>query len=249
MIDWHSHILPGLDDGPGRIEQSLTMAGMLAANGFTTVYCTPHQMRGRYEAKNDEVLRGVKELQQLINANNIALTLVPGREYCLDEYLLTALEDPLPLGDSRLILVELLSCIPGEMVRKLFYDVVRYGFTPVIAHPERCPLLAPSRRYTENPGILGSISHFLSSGRRHGSPVAGDTNGNPLLDYLRQLGCSFQGNLGSFTGFYGNQVKAVAETLYSMGVYDRYGSDLHAPEHAKLILESSVLTQPPSIPP
>ncbi len=40
---------------------------------------------------------------------------------------------------------------------------------------------------------------------------APDATGNPLLDYLRDLGCCFQGNLGSFTGFYGGQVKAVAE--------------------------------------
>ena len=102
MIDWHCHILPGLDDGPAEIEQSLSMAGLLAAHGFTTVYCTPHLMRGCHEAGNDEVLRGIRELQHLINANHIPLTLLPGREYCLDEYLLTALEDPLPLGEADL---------------------------------------------------------------------------------------------------------------------------------------------------
>lgn len=60
MIDWHSHILPGIDDGAADIEQSLAMASALAAAGFTTVYCTPHLMRGCYETGNDRVRRGLR---------------------------------------------------------------------------------------------------------------------------------------------------------------------------------------------
>lgn len=235
MIDWHCHVLPGLDDGPKVIEQALAMAGALAGYGFTSVYCTPHQIRGCYEADNDKVRQGIIELQQLIDANNITLKLLPGREYYLDEYLLTALEDPLPLGDSKLILVEIPPGITAEMVRRILYEVVRSGFTPVIAHPERCPLLVPSGRTPEKPGIRDSISRFLTGRVLHTPPEPPDVAGNSLLNYLRELGCSFQGNLGSFTGFYGHQVKIAADTLQSMGIYDRYGSDLHAPEHAKNI--------------
>ena len=50
MIDWHSHILPGVDDGPADIEQSVALAEALAAGGFTEVYCTPHLMRGNRTA-------------------------------------------------------------------------------------------------------------------------------------------------------------------------------------------------------
>lgn len=241
MIDWHCHILPGLDDGPAEIEQSLSMAGLLAAHGFTTVYCTPHLMRGCHEAGNDEVLRGIRELQHLINTNHIPLTLLSGREYCLDEYLLTALEDPLPLGDSRLILMEIPARSSAEMVRQLCYDVVRFGFTPVIAHPERCPLLEPVRSYPQKGDLWSALGRFISNGQQQEtSPAGGYGSVNPLLEYLRELGCSFQGNLGSFNGFYGRQAKNAAETLRCLGVYDRYGSDLHAPEHAKLVLKSPV---------
>src|ERR1035437_8750327 len=108
MIDWHSHILHGVDDGPAEIEQSLAMASALSAAGFTTVYCTPHLIRGCYEAGNDEIRRGVAELQERVNSNGIPLTLLTGREYCLDEYLLASLEGRLPLGNSLLILLEIL---------------------------------------------------------------------------------------------------------------------------------------------
>src|SRR5665647_989200 len=98
MIDWHCHILPGLDDGPADIEKSLAMARLLAARGFATVYCTPHLIRGCYDATNDEVRRSLKELQQAITANGIPLALLAGREYYLDEFLPSALEDPLTMG-------------------------------------------------------------------------------------------------------------------------------------------------------
>jgi protein-tyrosine phosphatase len=86
---------------------------------------------------------------------------------------------------------------------------------------------------------MRTFKSLISGGRdgRREDDNSGST-GNPLLDYLRDLGCSFQGNLGSFSGFYGRQVKAVAEALQGRGVYDRYGSDLHAPEQVSHILKS-----------
>ena len=154
MIDWHSHILPGVDDGPADIEESVAIAEALAAGGFTEVYCTPHQMRGCYETGNDEVRWGVARLQERLYASGIPITLRIGREYCLDEYLQDALEDPLTLGDSRLLLVEILPHSTADMVSRLLYDVVRAGFTPVVAHPERSPCSnrRPPRGQRRHPG-------------------------------------------------------------------------------------------------
>lgn len=233
MIDWHSHILPGLDDGADDTGQSLAMAAALCQAGFTTVYCTPHLMRGCYEATNDQVRQGVAGLQAELERNNIPLTLLPGREYCLDEFLPELLEQPLTLGSSREILVEILPHATADMVRSILYGVVRSGLTPVIAHPERSPLLEPVARRSESGGLLSSVKNLLTGGSR--DREQSDLTGNPLLEYLRDLGCSFQGNLGSFSGFYGRQVKGAAERMKTAGIYDRFGSDLHSPEHAALI--------------
>ena len=238
MIDWHCHILPGIDDGAADMEHSLAMATALAAAGFTDVYCTPHMIRGCYEAGNYEVRQLVSKLQEHLDAAGILLTLHPGREYYLDEYLLTYLEEPLTLDTDRSILVEIPPRITADMVRQLLYAVVKSGFIPVIAHPERCSLLGPAARRADNRGFLTSIKNLITrkTDYRLGVDQFSST-GNQLLDYLRELGCSFQGNLGSFTGFYGRQVKDVAEALRSRGVYDRYGSDLHTPDHASRILQ------------
>jgi len=239
MIDWHSHILNGIDDGAIDMESSISMATSLAATGFTEVYCTPHLIMGCYEAGNDLVRQSVAELQLNLGMKGISLTLHPGREYCLDEHLLTCLEDPLPLGDSNSILVELVPRIPIDMVRHLLSEVVRAGFTPVIAHPERCYLLAPPIRRTTSRDIIGRLKSLITGGKRGANAQdQPEMEENLLLSYLRDLGCAFQGNLGSFTGLYGRQVKTLAETFFRERIYDRFGSDLHAPEQAETILSA-----------
>jgi protein-tyrosine phosphatase len=237
MIDWHCHILPEIDDGATDIEKSFEMATLLYKSGFRDVYCTPHLMKGCYEVGNGRVRQAVSDLQGELDRAGMQLKLHPSREYFLDEFLMDYLEDPLPLGDSRSILVEIPPHITVEMVRQLTYSLVRSGFTPVIAHPERCHLLEPAVRRADRGGMVGMLKRLVNHGSRDdrgGDQLA--TTGNALLDYLRDLGCHFQGNLGSFSGFYGRHVKTVAEALHSRGVYDRFGSDLHAPEHAVSIL-------------
>jgi protein-tyrosine phosphatase len=194
-------------------------------------------MRGCYETGNDAVRWGVARLQERLDASGVPITLRIGREYCLDEYLQDALEDPLPLGDSRLLLVEILPHSTADMVSRLLYDVVRAGFTPVVAHPERSPLLEPPALPAGNGGIRGVLGHLMSSGHRNGpANRPADAAENPLLAYLRELGCSFQGNLGSFNGFYGSQVKRTAESMRAAGIFDRYGSDFHTVQQAKIVL-------------
>ena len=240
MIDWHCHILPGIDDGAADMEHSLAMATALAAAGFTDVYCTPHMIRGCYEVGNDEVRQLVSKLQEHLDAARILLTLHSGREYYLDEYLLTYLEEPLTLDNDRSILVEIPPRITADMVRQLLYAVVKSGFTPVIAHPERCSLLEPATRRTSESSFFTAMKKiFVGKTDYRQDLTQFASTGNHLLDYLRELGCSFQGNLGSFTGFYGRQVKDVAEALRRTGIYDRYGSDLHAPEHVSRILQQA----------
>jgi protein-tyrosine phosphatase len=137
------------------------------------------------------------------------------------------------------------------MVRRLLYDVVRAGFTPVIAHPERSPLLASPAPRNGDGGILGTLRHLFPGrgnggtahgpgGNGHGERTQEGAVENPLVAYLRDLGCSFQGNLGSFSGFYGGQVKATAESMRGAGLYDRYGTDSHTVEQALVVLQSNL---------
>src|SRR5450759_172716 len=145
-VDWHCHLLPGLDDGPATMDDSVAMAVALRKAGFASVYCTPHLIKGGFDADNEAVRTAVAALQKRLNAENINLELFPGREYYLDEFLPDYLKDPLPLGDTRFLMIEIPNYTPDQLARETCFRIKRSGFIPLIAHPERCSLFAPPEK-------------------------------------------------------------------------------------------------------
>lgn len=226
MIDWHCHLLPGIDDGAPDLEEALGMARQLLAAGYRQVCCTPHCMQGVYDNDRERVIHAVTALQKELMHADIPLTLLPGMEYYLDEYFAEQLAEPLPLGATRLLLVETPSRAHPELVRENLFRIVRAGLIPLLAHPERLP----SVRWEEPPAGLW---RRLAGRFAPANPAAQFD----LLD-LRALGCRFQGNLGSLGGYYGPEVKARAQSLLQAGFYDRFGTDGHHPRGLQQILQT-----------
>jgi protein-tyrosine phosphatase len=162
MIDLHCHILPGLDDGPATMEDSLAMARVAAGAGITTIVATPH-IREDHPFDPDEIPARVAELNGELAARDIRLEVLPGGEVSLSRVPL--LDDSqlgrLALGGSRHLLVEspYSRAVPG-LEDAIFALQVR-GFKPVLAHPERCPIFRsdPDRlQELVQRGVLCSIT-------------------------------------------------------------------------------------------
>jgi protein-tyrosine phosphatase len=233
MNDWHCHLLPGLDDGARSVEEAILMAKMLAAAGFTEVYCTPHCIRGIYDNTPQTVRLGVLALQSVLDGENIPLRLHPGMEYYLDEYFPQALDDPQPLGATSFLLIEAPSQADPALVRENIHQAVRYGFVPLFAHPERTLFLDPTPAGEGAWTRLGRALRFFSS-----PPSSSPTVFPPdsELGYLREMGCLFQGNLGSFAGVYGSRVRQRAAAMHRAGLYRCFGSDGHSPDSLGKVL-------------
>lgn len=224
MTDWHCHLLPGIDDGPDTLEEALEMANFLSQSGYKTIYCTPHMVKGSFEAGNAVVLSVLHALQKEINQKKIRIRVLPGREYYLDEFFPDYMKDPLSLGETRFLLVEIPNFIPKLFVREACFMIKRRGYFPMIAHPERCvhfaePDLKKINFFTKKWNALRGKSWRQTS-------KCSEENSS-LLSYLQNIGCLFQGNLGSFTGLYGNGVRRSAEQLKRLKVYTHWGTDLH----------------------
>jgi protein-tyrosine phosphatase len=219
MYDFHSHILSGLDDGPADIEESVAMAKALQEAGYKTIYCTPHLMKGCFEADDQAVLATVSTLQARLNKDNIEMEILPGREYYLDEFLDSYLKDPLPLGKTKYIMIEIPNNVSAEYVKETCFRIKRGGFIPMIAHPERCRLFAVLQKNTTS-RLWFSNSENKNSDSTDKEPA--------LLDYLKEIGCAFQGNLGSFDNVYGPEVQQTANYLKKQEVYTHYGTDAHS---------------------
>lgn len=137
MIDVHCHILPGIDDGPRDMEQSLAVAKTLTESGFRHVIATPHAMDGIYNAEPAAIRAKTAELNQALKIAGLDLTVYPGAEYPLRPELLNS--DPVTLNNSRYILVELPFGQPiPRYAEDLFFQLQAGGLIPILAHPERC---------------------------------------------------------------------------------------------------------------
>ncbi|MBE0467223.1 MAG: phosphotransferase [Candidatus Desulforudis sp.] len=144
MIDLHTHILPGLDDGPHSPEAALAMAARAAAYGVTTIVATPHVMPGVYDNPPGRILEAVDRLNKRLEAGGVAVRVLPGAEYYFDDDL------PRRLARGELLTINRGSCLllefPGQSVPlpalRVLFDLLMAGVRPVLAHPERNAVLA-----------------------------------------------------------------------------------------------------------
>jgi protein-tyrosine phosphatase len=141
VIDLHSHILPGLDDGARTIEEARALGWQAVGEGITSIAATPH-VRDDYPTTPDEMEWGVEELRADFEREGIPVRILHGAE--LDLGLLWQVP---PEDLSRLTLAQtgryLMLEVPyrgwpialGSAVASLVHS----GITPLLAHPERNP--------------------------------------------------------------------------------------------------------------
>jgi len=232
FIDYHSHLLPGIDDGAVDQNDSIEMARALVAFGFATVHCTPHLIKGGFENTPERVKQATRSLQRALNEAGIALRLVPGTEHYLDEFLLEMVPGAVTVGSTPYLLVEVPFRCGGELIPALVSGLRSNGLMPLFAHPERCSVFQPPVR---EEGMRGALSFVL--GRRKEPDLEGS-----LILNLKEAGCRFQGNIGSFAGVYGSVVKQRAILFLKQGVYSCLGSDAHTSQGLAAILSGGFET-------
>jgi len=264
MIDFHSHILPALDDGAVTIDDSIAMARELAEFGYQTVCCTPHCIKGYYELTPQRVREATLMLQADLDNADIHLELWPGMEYMLDEFFAEYADNLQPLGETRLILCEAPpKAHPGVVLEGLDL-ILEKGFVPLIAHPERtrhfyamlCSRDAdqrpadeedfhdtrPMEPFLQKTGPQSLLQKFWPFAARVKRPIIPL---RPVAQSNLPEPCLFQANLGSFTGYYGETVQRQAYELLKLGVYTALGSDLHDyGAVAKVLVDDKVDTNP-----
>lgn len=136
MVDIHSHILPGLDDGARTMEESLEMLRLAAAAGTTDIVATPHA-NSQYAFDAAVVEQRLAELSACAGEH---ITLHRGCDFHLSfDNLMEALEYPTKytINNSRYLLVELPELFSPPAVRAALLRLRDAAITPIITHPER----------------------------------------------------------------------------------------------------------------
>ena len=139
MIDLHAHILPGFDDGPPTLEDSLAMLRQAAEEGVTEIVATPHVMKGSYDHTRESIAAAVKELNAAAAAAGINLPVHPGGELYLDFDLLDMVKEQrtITLGAGRYVLLEFPAMGIPQGMDEIVFNLQINDYHPVLAHPER----------------------------------------------------------------------------------------------------------------
>ena len=139
MIDLHSHILPGIDDGSTSLAMSLDMARIAANDGIRVMACTPHIYPGLYPNNAMGIQAARDALQAAIDEQDIPLKLVIGADVHLVPGLLEDLRaGTVPsLNGTRYVLLEPSHHVAPPRFAELVFQLVANGYVPVITHPER----------------------------------------------------------------------------------------------------------------
>lgn len=199
MVDLHSHLLPGVDDGPRVLETALDMARIAVANGTTHLICTPHIHPGRYSNDATSIKRAWEAFATALAQANIPLRTGFAAEVRFGSELIASItQGSLPfLGDwdgRKAMLLEFSDADIPFGAERMTQWMLNQGVLPIIVHPER------------NMGVM-----------RHPAKL------KPFL----QQGCLLQITAGSVTGSFGEPAKRLAHALLHEGVVDLIASDAH----------------------
>jgi len=204
IVDFHNHLLPGVDDGARRVEQSLESLRAMAAQGITTCLVTPHfdasltRSNGMLAARLAQFDLAWDALIAAVAAAEDAAelpTLGRGTEVMLDEPDPDLSDPAIRLVGGPFVLVEFPSLRLPPNAEWGIANLVRSGWRPIVAHPERYRNLD---------------TELL------------------LLARLREAGACFQLNAGSLLGQHGESPERIARRLMACGWADYLASDHHA---------------------
>lgn len=213
MIDLHLHILPGIDDGSGSIEESVKMARKLAGLGFNGVFCTSHYIADSPQVADNQTKNRLREqLQTELDKAGIKLKLMPGNEIYIDpkmvDYLVKGKASCLGgelnnRSKHQHVLFELPFYAEVSYLRDIIFELKAKGLVPVLAHPERYLFIQKKKE---------------------------------VIFEIVKLGVKLQSNYGSIVGQYGGKAKKIMKFLLKNRLVSYLGTDIHRAE-GSLFLE------------
>ena len=208
MIDLHSHILPGVDDGARSMAEAVELCRAAADDGCTAIVATPHQRRAEWwNGDRGWLVALASSLRRELHEREIAIEVRLGAEVHVDTQLLAEVEQLpagsiLPLAGTHYLLLELAGHPPagpgvppgaGAAIH-LIHELVVAGWHPVLAHPEHIRWLAEDM---------------------------------PLVERLVSLGAALQVTAMSLTGGFGRRPQQCVQALLDAGLVHFVASDCH----------------------
>ncbi len=137
--DIHTHIIPGVDDGPRSIELSRQILQQEYDDGVRTIICTSHWRRGMFEPSMRRLLANFEQVKEVAREIGDDLTVLLGCEFHVNMEMIETLkngERP-TMAQTRYVLAEFKNNVEKKYMRERCYALLTHGYQPILAHPER----------------------------------------------------------------------------------------------------------------
>jgi len=200
MIDIHSHLLPGIDDGCRGFPESRQAVAMLKEHGFVGTICTPHVWPELFpETTPAAIAIWVDQLRQHFAEQGVDYPIWPGGELRIFKKVIPFLEEvgPPTLAGTNRVLTDFWEDRWPKWADKTFQWLIDHGYQPILAHPER---LACTKKLEKH------------------------------LDQVKDMGVLLQGNARCFTGEDGYNADQLVRQFLREGRYDLMALDMHEPD-------------------
>jgi len=163
FIDIHSHVLPGLDDGPRDVENTMEILRLAAMNQIGDIICTPHYIDGKLRYTPDRIDELVAKLNIRIIEEGLNIKLHSGNEIFYTETALSALEggQAKTLAASDFVLVEFAPWVRWQELIEGLFHIQSAGYHPILAHTERYECLIKGRGERERVQTLRDYGFMI----------------------------------------------------------------------------------------
>lgn len=139
VIDIHSHILPGVDDGARNMEETIEMIKIAVKEGIGAIVATPHYEVGMEPEVLSKYREAYCKVRQYIEEEQIPLELYQGSEIFYSESITEALQEGTlyTINGTRYVLVEFSIDTGYSTIERALKNLLYAGYRPVLAHTER----------------------------------------------------------------------------------------------------------------
>jgi len=138
VVDMHSHVLPGIDDGAQNPQESIYLVRKMIDLGIKKIIATPHIMADYYKNTPETINGALELLKAELVKENIDIPVEAAAEHYFDETFENRVNDGrlMTMGDNY-VLFELSFVGQPPNVLAVIQRMIELGYKPILAHPER----------------------------------------------------------------------------------------------------------------
>ena len=151
FTDIHCHVVPFVDDGADAMETSQAMIGMAYKSGTRRIIATPHYGTARAKASTGRIVRRFKMLEDWVESAYPDMEIYLGQELSYHSEIEEEIKRgrALTMADSQYALIEFRPGDQYSRIRQGLESIRMSGYRPILAHAERCEVLAGNIDYIE----------------------------------------------------------------------------------------------------